>query len=208
MAVVDPRLLSALRSQLARRERTLARGDHHVGWKLGMGERESIGGHIAVGHLTSATLVEPGQTYRAGGYGAELHADAEACVELAVPNEIARYGVALELVDLRPKLGGPESVVATNVFHVAVAFGSLDPVEPTRASVSLRVNGTERAADQWPADLRARITQAAEILNAAGECLRPGDLIITGSIVQVPIASGDHVAVAVDDHPTVTIQTA
>ena len=38
-------------------------GAERVGWKLGVGERERIGGELAVGHLTSATRLDPGATY-------------------------------------------------------------------------------------------------------------------------------------------------
>ena len=55
----DPRLASALRRQLARRPDAARR----VGWKVGRGDRERIGGEIVVGHLTSATLLEPGGSY-------------------------------------------------------------------------------------------------------------------------------------------------
>jgi 2-keto-4-pentenoate hydratase len=35
---------------------------------------------------------------------------------------------------------------------------------------------------------------ARELLGAAGERLEPGDYIIAGSLVQVPVAAGDRVA--------------
>lgn len=45
------------------------------------GLRERIGDEIAIGHLTSATVVSPGTVYRAH-HDADLHADAEVTVEL------------------------------------------------------------------------------------------------------------------------------
>jgi hypothetical protein len=205
MAVIDPRLIAAMHEQLAERGRLIEAGAHHVGWKLGMGKRESIGGHIAVGYLTSATVLEAGQTYAAVP-GAQLHADAEACVELAGPDEIAGYGVALEVVDLAPRGGEPDSIVASNIFHSAVCFGPWWTAEPVVATVRLCIDGEERGRDRWPQDLRERIRQAAELLAAAGAGFAAGDRIITGSIVQVPIAAGNHVAAAVGDHAVVTVQ--
>jgi hypothetical protein len=207
MAVIDPRLVAAMREQLAERKRRLEAGARHIGWKLGMGERESMGGHIAVGHLTSATLLTPGQVYAAAPE-ARLHADAEACVRLAGPDEIVCYGVAIEVVDLAPLPGEPESVVATNVFHRAVCFGTWWRVERVGATVTVSVNGSERGRGRWPPDLRARVAQAADILDAAGERFAADDLIITGSIIQVPIAAGDHVAAAVGDYQPVTVKVA
>src|SRR3954447_17834227 len=114
-------LLAALRKQLAARERLLTGGAQHVGWKLGIGRREQIGDAIAVGYLTSATLLTTGGTYRAQA-GEDLHADAEPMVVLGrdlvdarehsqVRNAISSYGAALEIVDLRRRAGEPASVV-------------------------------------------------------------------------------------------------
>jgi hypothetical protein len=122
------------------------------------------------------------------------------------PDEIVAYGVALEIVDLASLPGEPESVIAANVFHRAVCFGPSWPAEPTQDPVSVRVGGSERDRGGWPGDLRERIRQAAEILAAAGEGFSAGDLIITGSIVQVPIAAGNHVTAAVGDHAVVTVE--
>jgi 2-keto-4-pentenoate hydratase len=205
MAVVDERLIAMVRAQLAERRRALQGGARHVGWKLGMGDRESIGGHIAVGHLTSKTVLEPGSAFAAEPE-AEIHVDAEAAIELAGPEAIAAYGLALEIVDLAPLPDEPDSVVVSNVFHCAVVFGRLKPREPVRATVSLRVNGAEVACGPWPDDLRERIVAAGEILEAAGERLRRGDRVITGSIVQVPIAAGDRVTAAIGDDAAVTLQ--
>ena len=202
---IEPRLVEAMRAQLRHRRAVLDEGARHLGWKLGMGDRESVGGHIAVGYLTSATLLTPGEPYAAPP-GAALHVDAEACAQLGGPEEIVAYGVAIEIVDLAPLPGEPESVVASNVFHRAVCLGSFSNREPVGATVILRVGGLERARGQWPGDIGERMARAAEVLDAAGERLAAGDLAITGSIVQVPVAIGDHVAAAVGDDAPVTVQ--
>jgi hypothetical protein len=59
----DPRLVRALRAQMRERDATLRAGAQRVGWKLGMGKRESVAGAIAVGHLTSRTVVSDGGAY-------------------------------------------------------------------------------------------------------------------------------------------------
>ena len=110
MSDVDPRLVAALERQLARRDELLRGGARQVGWKLGIGERESIGGEIAVGFLTSATALEPGAAFRAG-QTMVLHADAELAVEFAadvdpgadkdaVVAAIRGFRPALEIVDI------------------------------------------------------------------------------------------------------------
>jgi hypothetical protein len=184
---VDPRLVAAMERQL--------RGGTGlpIGWKLGVGDRERIGGHIAVGHLTSATRLEPGAAYEPAD-GEELHADAEIAVEIGPDGRIGAHGAALELVDLRSPPNTPEDVVAANVFHRAVAFaptwGALpdDGVEGR-----LLVNDDLRDAGRSAVDIAEKVAAAAGILEAVGEALAPGDLVITGSVAQVPVAPGDRV---------------
>ena len=194
---VDPRLRSALAEQLELRRAVLARGARHVGWKLGVGDRERIGESIAVGFLTSETVLASGGRY-VGVAGAELHADAEAVVELgsdvdpadagaSVRAAVRSYGAALEIVDLAELEGEPEAVVATNVFHRAVAFATLAH-EPTAGfRVELRLDGDVAGSGTWPDDLGDRVAEAARVLAAVGERFRAGDRIITGSIVQIPV---------------------
>jgi 2-keto-4-pentenoate hydratase len=200
---MEPRLVSALAEQMEHRREALARGARHVGWKLGMGDRESIGGRIAVGYLTSETVLDTNGRYRADR-GAQLHADAEIAVEMggdvdpaadatAVEQAIARYGAAVEIVDLAALAGEPDSVVAADVFHRAVAFGELQPAPLAEVEVELSVNGEMRAAARSLDDLPDRIAKAARLLEAVGERLRAGDRVITGSVVQERIRVSDAV---------------
>ena len=206
MQAVDAQLRAALLEQLARRRETLAAGAERVGWKLGVGERESIGGSIAVGYLTSATRLEPDGTYRVEGLGVELRADVELAVELRgevnpeadaklLREVIAGYAVALEIVDLAPVLAEAEAVVARNVFHRAVAIGPMRSKLPTESlRATARVNGEVRETAQAEIDLAERLLAAARILEAVGERMIGDDVIITGSIVQIPIVAGDQIA--------------
>jgi 2-keto-4-pentenoate hydratase len=209
MAVVDSRLVAATRKQLSARKRLLDDGATHVGWKLGMGERESIGGHVVVGYLSSATVLDPGASFAATG-GEDLHVDVEAYVALSGdgPDAIGGYGVALEVVDLTRLDGEPDSVVATNIFHRAVSFAAATPDEPRGAWAGIRVNGELRQTGCWPEDLADRLSAAAEVLAAAGESLRAGDRIITGSVVQVPVTPGDSLAAVIRGDAVVSLEIA
>ena len=199
---VDCRLVGALEEQLRRRRALLDGGATHVGWKLGMGGRERIGGTIAVGHLTSATAFASGARVEIAD--GKLRADAEVFVELgaridsgadarAVAAAIRGYGPALELVDLAPLAGEPESIVATNIFHRAVAFGDVRDAPPKGVEAAIFVNSELREAAPAPEDLPERLAQAAAVLAAVGERFDPRDRIITGSIVQVAFELGDEV---------------
>ena len=204
MPGIDPRLASALSAQLRSRRALLEAGATHVGWKLGMGDREAIGTGPVIGHLTSATELQPGATYRPDRVAA-LHADAEVALALGCDVEagadretaqaaIAGYGAALELVDLGPTPGGAESIVAGNVFHRAFALGRISRSWPDGPPLGrLVVGGQPRACARAADDYAGLVRSVAELLGAMGERLRAGDRIITGSIVQVAVERGDEV---------------
>jgi hypothetical protein len=80
--------------------------------------------------------------------------------------------------------GGPAGIVATNVFHRAVAFA---PVACAQMPTGLPGRGCSQTR-LW----RAR-PDGPVLLAAAGEQLRAGDLLITRSVVQVRVAAGDEV---------------
>jgi hypothetical protein len=165
-----------------------------VGWKLGRGDAERIGTGPAIGHLTSASEHESGATYRARAAEA-LHADAEIAVEIGARREPIACGAALEIVDLGGAADGPEAVVAGNVFHRAFAMGPLDRRWPAvGVEATLIINGEDRESAEAPDDLAAVLAAAAALLDAVGEELQAGDRLVLGSIVQLPIEPGDHVA--------------
>jgi 2-keto-4-pentenoate hydratase len=189
---VDPLLRSALELQLRDWRATLDSGAERVGWKLGVGERERIGSGPAIGHLTSATRLEPGAVFDAGGVVA-LHADAEVAVEIG-PDGIVGYGAALELVDLGSPPDNPHDVVAANVFHRAFALGPLDRRDlAPEVEGRLIVDGELRDSAPLARDLAGLVGAVAELLEELGERLEPGDRLITGSVVQVPLNGGDRV---------------
>jgi 2-keto-4-pentenoate hydratase len=201
---IDPRLASALLVQFEGWQRTLHGGATRIGWKLGLGEGERIGRGPVVGHLTSATELQPGSTFRAPSAVA-LKADAEIGLELetdvhpdadrdAALAAIAGYGAALELVDLGPPDAGPEEVVAANVYHRAFALGPLDRPWPAGGvDASLTINGERRASGAAAHDIADLVCSVAAILGFMGEGLQAGDRMIMGSIVQVSVSPGDQV---------------
>ena len=220
MPDLDSRLVAALQEQRSRRDAALRRGARHVGWKLGMGRREKIGEHIAIGYLTTDTVVGRARRYSVpADDDRELHVDAELCVELgadidpqadadAVRETIASCWPALEIVDLTPRAGEPDSIVAENVFHLAVTFAETPIPLESGQQVIVYVNGGRQPSAPWPADIPDRIASAATIVAALDERLRAGDRIITGSIIQVPTTVGDIIQADFGDHASINISLA
>jgi 2-keto-4-pentenoate hydratase len=194
-----------MRQQLGRRQETLDAGAEHVGWKIGLNipeVQEQLGiDEPVLGHLTSATVVEPGGEYHAGGAG-RLMAEPEVAIELGEDQKIAGLAPAIELVDTgRPPRGeGVEGIVADNIFHSAVVLGPSRPTPPgDGVHATVFVNGEERASADMADDLAEVVLVASRRLEEAGEKLRSGDRIIAGSITpQVgPLSPGDDVVVEV-----------
>jgi len=189
---VDPLLRSALDLQLRDWRAALQSGAERVGWKLGMGERERIGPGPVIGHLTSATRLEPGAVFDAAAVAA-LHADVEVALEIG-PDGIAGYGAALELCDLASPPDNAHDVVAANVFHRAFALGPVDRAAPgAEVEGRLIVNGELRDSAPVERDLPGLVAAVGQLLGELGERLEPGDRLITGSVVQVALNDGDRV---------------
>ena len=143
--------------------------------------------------------------YRAEGVGA-LHADVEVGLVLrrdvnpeadwnSARDAIGGYGVALEFVDLASPPDDPASIVAANVFHRAFVLGRLDRGLSLDGEFDgqLIVNGEVRAQGAASRDFAGLVQSVAALLGAMGEDLQAGDRLITGAVVQLPVAPGDEV---------------
>ena len=90
------------------------------------------------------------------------------------------------------RVGWKMRIVAANVFHRAVAFGPRQRALP-EVEGRLIVDGEERCRAPARRDQAEVARQAAHLLEAVGERLRPGDLLITGSVVQTAVRPGERV---------------
>jgi 2-keto-4-pentenoate hydratase len=183
---------------LVRRRQILAKGAEPVGWKIGfnvpaMQEKLGIDRPLA-GFLTSDGLLEDGAEIPLVG---PLVVESEVAVELGGDaRSIAALRAALELTDPPDLEQDVETILAGNIFHRAVAFGSRVETRVPGAARIL-VNGevqhsvpAERAGGQ----LADMVDAVAQRLADAREELRPGELIITGVLAPPhPARPGDAV---------------
>lgn len=182
---MHPRIVSALQAQLDARDPAARR----VGWKIARGiaeVEELIGREPVIGNLTSATQLDSGDVYHGEG---PLHADCEVAIEVG-----GGLAVGLELVDLRRP---PEGMVAANVTHRAFVLGPSRP-SGRLGEAALIVDGEVRARARAEVDVEATLSAVSRWLEAVGEKLLPGDRILAGSIVQIPLAPGDCVAAEIE----------
>jgi 2-keto-4-pentenoate hydratase len=204
---VDPRLVNALLRQHRRRSALLTSGATHVGWKIGGGRRERVGGQVVIGYLTSHSLHRSGDVFKE--WMEEPRAEVEVAVDLGAPIEpgddatsirsaIVGFRSALEICDIaRPRGDDAELIVEENVFHNALALGPAERTEP-QGRASIHVNGVMVGTAPIKRDLVGLLGWAAALLHTLDLHLEPGDVIITGGLVNVPVGPGDHVTAQLD----------
>jgi hypothetical protein len=105
----------------------------------------------------------------------------------------AAVAVAVEIAGLSGDNDG-FTVVATGVFHRAVAFGEFRPGTLVPGQATLSAIGQQRGSARLPGEMviTERIGAASRILSALGHPLRADDPIVTGNIAQVPVCAGDN----------------
>ncbi len=153
------------------------------------------------GYLSSDGLLEDGAEWSLGDGGAVV-VESELAVELGDDGRtIVALLPALELADPPDLEQDPETILAGNIFHRAVAFGPrVETQEPGAARIL--VNGEEQhriEAEQAGARLEEMVGVVADRLAGAGEQLRPGERIITGVLAPPhPAEPGDTVRLEVE----------
>ena len=212
-------------AQLTERRRRIEDGEASLGWKLGMGVPAAMAklGTDAplVGYLLAPARVEDGGTVSLDGWGTaklepeiavHMGADLAAGASRAdVEAAIAGLGAAIELVDLDPSADDPEAILAADIFQRHVLLGPVTE-GATAAGTSARAlkNGDEAAATADateatgdPVDL---VLHVANVVGAAGEGLRAGEVVICGSVVPaLDVAPGDTVEVQLDPLGSLTV---
>jgi 2-keto-4-pentenoate hydratase len=189
--VIDPRIERGTRAMLALRAERLAAGERRLGWKVGFGApaaMQRLGtDRPLVGFLTDAGLVPDGATVAIGDWTAPM---LEAEIAVVVGEGLAP---AIELADVHPPPEDPEPILAGNIFHRRVLLGPVSP--PGDVVARLLCDGELAESTDTPAALTGELDEVvrltAELLEAHGERLVPGDVVITGSIFPArPVAPG------------------
>jgi 2-keto-4-pentenoate hydratase len=152
-----------------------------------------------IGHLTSATLIEPRSAHSmSGGKRVGVEPEVAIHVQRAVEgaaaadralDAIAALGPAIEIVDIDASLRDVQSIVAANVFHRGVLLGSPSAGRDLHGmSAQLLIDGAPagQVVDVARAlDLGEIVSRVADLLASAGERLEPGDVIISGSVTPI-----------------------
>jgi 2-keto-4-pentenoate hydratase len=210
----DPRIVDGLHRQLAARSDALAQGAGHVGWKVGFGAPGSLElMHITaplLGYLTETTVYDDGATFDTDGWtrgvvefevavwmGSDVDAGAS---EAEAAAAVAAVGPAIEIADVDLPVGpdGIADIMAGDIFHRGVVFGARDErragLDISGLTAHIRLDDDDFAT---VAELEAItgaypwiVSTVASTLASAGERLRAGDVIITGSVIP-PVSVND-----------------
>ena len=213
---IDERLIAGMRDQLAVRDELLRTGERQLGWKVGFGAPaalEKLGtDRPLVGFLLESALLADGATVSIGGWTAPaLEPEIAVHLERDVPMQatweqvrdaIGGLSAAIELADVTPPPEDPRTILAGNIFQRHVLLGPVDASRSTAEGIGGRVlvDGAEHSANDDPASITGEVVEVvrltAELLEAVGERLRAGQVVITGSVVPpVQIAPGQDVAI-------------
>lgn len=191
------------------RRRMIEEGARPLGWKLGFGapaamERLGIDRPL-VGFLTDRTLLPDGATAHVGDWVKPM-LEAEVAVRVGADGRIDGYAVAIELADLDPPPEDAGAIVAGNIFHRHVLLGPFrGPAE--RLTAVLERDGEEVGRTDTPDALTGEYARLVEVVREiAGDELRAGDVIITGSIFPpVEVRPGERVTAEVEPLGSLTV---
>jgi 2-keto-4-pentenoate hydratase len=189
-----------MEAQLALRAERLAAGDTALGWKVGFGTPEAFEklgtGAPLVGFLLRSALAPSGAAYPLDGFGRPA-LEPEVAVRVGHGGAVSALGPAFEIADVDPD-AGLEEILAGDIFQRGVVLGPMvERGALDGAAGRVVVNGEEtRVADPeaLPGAIPDLVGHVAALLPAFGEELRPGDVVITGSIVPpLAVRAGDRV---------------
>jgi 2-keto-4-pentenoate hydratase len=210
----DPRIVDGLRRQLVARSDALERGAGHVGWKVGFGAPSSLElmqiTAPLLGYLTESTVSDDGAGFDTDGWargvvefevavwmGSDLGAGTS---EAEAAAAVAAVGPAIEVADVDLPVGPDRiaDIMAGDIFHRGVVFGARDErrsgLDISGLTAHIRLDGEAFATVTELESITGAypwiVSTVASTLASAGERLRAGDVIITGSVIP-PVSVDD-----------------
>ena len=199
--------MRGLAVQAARqRERTDA-GEQRAGWKIALNDprvQRALGiGAPVIGYMTSATVLPDGARHSLAG-ATRPAIEPEVAIHVGDGGEVVALGAALEVIDVDLPFEDLGAILEGNVFHRAAVLGP--PVAGVtdlagRTARMTRGDGEETTIDVARAalDPAEAVRLVGGYLEAVGDTLSAGDVIIAGSLVTaVPLGGDERVALEIE----------
>jgi 2-keto-4-pentenoate hydratase len=209
----DARVKRGMQAQLARRAERIGAGEKALGWKIGLGAPAAMAklgtSGPQVGYLLRSALLSSDAQVNVRDW-TQPAAEPEIAVQLATDlppgataaqarAAIAALMPAIELVDLKeaPTAENLETVLAADIYqrHVVLGEGRRSGGETADLSSHVFRRGKLATEAADPEALTGKVpnllVHLANLLNAFGESLRAGDIVICGSTVPMPLIEPD-----------------
>jgi len=202
-----PAVVRGLEAQAARLHTRLAAGERRAGWKIALNDprvQRALGiGAPVIGYLTSATVVPSGAVHSLSG-ATRPAVEPEVAVHVGDGGEVAGLGAALEVIDVDMPFEDLGAILEANVFHRAAALGP--PVAGITDLGGLGARLRHPGGEELSIDVAAAALDPGEVvrlvggyLEAVGDALLPGDVIIAGSLVTaIPLEESGSVELEID----------
>ena len=214
VAPLDLRIQRGLEAQVRALHECTAAGERRIGWKIALNDprvQEALEISLPmIGHLVSGREVSAGGSHSLAG-ATQPAIEPEIAVHVGEGGTIAGLGPALEVIDVDMPFDDLERLLAANVFHRAVVLG---PVTEGIASLDglnarfLRDGEQQSAIDVAAAAMGPGgvVALVAGYLEAVGESLQAGDVIIAGSLVTALPATAGRFELQVDMLGSVAVE--
>ncbi len=197
---LDARVRRGLEAQQKALRDCVAAGERRRGWKVALNDprvQQALGiSAPVIGYLASGTEVARDRSHSLEG-ATRPAVEPEIAVHMGAGGTIAGLGPALEVIDIDLPFDDLERVMAGNVFHRAFVLG---PVVQGSTSVTGLAGRFLRDGEELETiDVAAAAIAPSEVvalvsgyLEAVGESLHAGDVIIAGSLVTaLPVTAGE-----------------
>ena len=207
--------MRGLEAQAARLRARLAAGERRAGWKIALNDprvQRALGiGAPVIGYLTSATVVASGAVHPLSG-ATRPAVEPEVAVHVGEGGQVAALGTALEVIDVDMPFEDLGAILERNVFHRAAVLGP--PVAGVTGLGGLTARLRREGAEEVTIDVAAAALDPGDVvrlvggyLEAVGDRLLAGDVIIAGSLVTaIPLEGAGRVELEIDSLGSVALE--
>jgi 2-keto-4-pentenoate hydratase len=214
-ADLSPAVVRGLTAQAARLRLRTDAGEARAGWKVALNDprvQRALGiGAPVIGYMTSATVLPDGARHSLAG-ATRPAIEPEVAIHVGEEGRIDGLGAALEVIDVDLPIEDLGAILERNVFHRAAVLGSpvADVIDLTgRTARMTRGDGEETTIDVAEAalDPAEAVRLVSGYLEAVGDTLSAGDVIIAGSLVPaVPLGGDEQVTLEIDGLGSVALE--
>jgi 2-keto-4-pentenoate hydratase len=196
---LDARVRRGLEAQQESLREHVEAGERRRGWKVALNDprvQEALGiSEPVIGYLASGTEAAADDRHSLEG-ATRPAVEPEIAVHIGDDGAISGLGPALEVIDVDLPFDDLEQVMAGNVFHRAFVLGPV--VQGLTSVAGLEARFLRDGEEQHTIDVAAAAIAPPDVvalvsgyLEAVGESLHSGDVIIAGSLVSALPAAPD-----------------